>query len=232
MSIIAPAPERPATEQMTTAPQTQPLQMSYEEWLVWVGEDIRSEWVNGKVIVLMPPKSVHQSLITFLAKLLGLFIEIYELGQLRVAPFEVKLPQGPAREPDLLFLRTAHLNRLTPERVVGAERADLVVEVVSDDSVHRDRVDKFDEYEEAGVPEYWILDNRPGHQHAHFFQLDEHGRYRAIPVEEDGIYRLQVLPGFWLQVDWLWDEDPDALRAIAAVIGPDKMAEALRRALN
>lgn len=230
MTTIAPAPERPATEQTKASERTQPLQMSYEEWLAWAGEDIRSEWVNGRVIVFMPPKNVHQVLVFYLAHLLQSFLDIFPLGQLRIAPFEVKLPQGPAREPDLLFLLTEHLNRITPERVMGAP--DLIVEVVSDDSVHRDRVDKFDEYEEAGVPEYWILDNRSGRHRAHFFQLDEHGRYRAIPVEEDGIYRSHILPGFWLQVDWLWDDEPDALRAIAAVIGPEKMAEALRRALN
>jgi len=34
----------------------------------------------------------------------------------------------------------------------------MVVEIVSPDSQSRDRGDKFYEYEEAGVLEYWILD--------------------------------------------------------------------------
>jgi Uma2 family endonuclease len=163
-----------------------------------------------------------------LDKLLGLFVEIYDLGRVQIAPFEVRLPQGNSREPDLIFLHKDHLDRLTPERIIGAP--DLLVEVVSTESAHRDRVDKFDEYEAAGVREYWILDNRPGRNRAHFYQLDAQGRYRQVLVEADGIYRSPVIPGFWLNVDWLWGEELNALRAIATLIGPEQMAAALRRA--
>ena len=48
----------------------------------------------------------------------------------------------------------------------------------------------------------------------------------------DDIYRSRVLPGFWLKTEGLWDEQPDALRAIAPVIGPDQMVGALRRDLR
>ena len=228
MTNLLVTPEQPASKEAKPARPTETLRMSYEEWLRWAGEDNHSEWVNGEVIIFMPPKAPHQILISFLHYLIGTFVEVMQLGRTLLSPIEVRLPQGSAREPDLLFLRTEHLDRMTAERIVGP--LDLVVEIISDESVHRDRVDKFDEYEAAGVLEYWILDNRPGRQRAQFFQLDEQGRYRLIPVEADGIYRSQVLPGFWLQVEWLWAEQPDALRAIAAVIGPEQMAAALRRA--
>jgi Uma2 family endonuclease len=147
----------------------------------------------------------------------------------RIAPFELKIhPESNSREPDLMFLANEHLDRLTYDRVSGAP--DLIVEIVSGDSVSRDRVTKFDEYEAGGVPEYWILDNRPGRRRAQFYQLDERGEYRLMPIGADGIYRSRALPGFWLKVEWLWDEQPDELRAIAALIGPEKLMEALRRA--
>lgn len=53
-----------------------------------------------------------------------------------------------------------------------------------------------------------------------------------MPVEADGIYRSAVLPGFWLRVEWLWAEQPNVLRALAEVIGPERMAQALRQALT
>jgi Uma2 family endonuclease len=56
-------------------------------------------------------------------------------------------PDGPARQPDLLFVAREHLDRLTETRLSGP--ADFVVEVVSDDSVARDRADKFYEYQAA-----------------------------------------------------------------------------------
>lgn len=226
MSVALLDPVQPTTQ---TNEPGQPLRMSYETWLTSIAENKQSEWVDGEVIEFMPPKRLHQVLVSFLNRVIGLFVEIFDLGQLQIAPFEVKLhPAGNAREPDLFFVAKANLQRLTPERLNGPP--DLIIEIISSESVHRDRVDKFDEYEATGVPEYWILDNRPGRNRAQFYQLDTQGRYHEVAVDADGIYRSQILPGFWLKTDWLWGEELDALRVLAAVISPEKMLEALRRA--
>lgn len=211
-------------------PDTEKKLMSYEEYLAWADEDTHAEWVNGEVIVFMPPKNPHQLLVEFLHHLIGLFVRVFDLGRLRIAPFELKItPDGHSREPDLMFLAKAHLDQLTDERIVGPP--DLIIEVVSGDSVHRDRVEKFDEYEAGGVPEYWIIDNHSRRPRAWFYQLGTDGIYQAIAVGADGIYRSKVLPGFWLRLDWLWAEQPDPLRALAEIIGPEPMAQALRQAL-
>ncbi len=221
---------------MTTAPITTPsppqeyrrLRMSYEDLQAWASEDIHAEWVNGEVIVQMPPKSEHPYLVAFLIELLNPFIRLFNLGRLLAIPFEMRAtPDGPAREPDVLFVAAENPSRLTRERLNGP--ADLVIEIVSDDSVYRDRVDKFDEYEAAGVREYWIIDPRPGGrgQRADFWVLDEKGRYRAGQITE-GIYRSTVLMGFWLRLDWLLAETlPDPLTALAQIVGPEKIAEML-----
>lgn len=41
------------------------------------------------------------------------------------------------------------------------------------------------------------------------------GRYRQVPVGEDGIFRSKVLPGFWIKVEWLWQEPRPALLDVA-----------------
>jgi len=207
------------------------LRMSYEEYLDWADEGVLAEWVNGEVIVHMPPKDLHQALAGFLYHIIELFVAVFDLGMVRIAPFEVRLgPDGPSREPDVLFLAKTHLDRRTPERVVGPP--DLIIEVVSDDSVRRDRVTKFDEYEAAGVLEYWVIDNRPGRGRAWFYQLDPSGHYRSVLVGEDGVYHSAVLPGMGLRVDWLWQEQPDVLSALAELVGPERFAQALRVAVE
>jgi Uma2 family endonuclease len=215
---------QPSTGSMT---QGQPLRMSYEEYLAWADEDVHAEWVNGEVIVQMPPKEPHQRVVAFLVQLMGLFIQLFQLGRLLPAPFEMRAtPDGPAREPDLIFVAREHLDRLSQERLSGP--ADLVVEVISDDSVARDRADKFYEYQAAGVKEYWILDSRPGRERADFYVLDEKGRYRPVPPESDGRYHSTVLPGFWLHVDWVTAaESPAVLTALAQVVGPQRLIEAI-----
>lgn len=207
--------------------QEQRLRMTYEEFLAWADEDVHAEWEDGEVIVFMPPKDRHQDVVTFLVTLLRLFADFFHLGKVRTAPFEMKAtPDSPAREPDIFFVAREHRDRLTEDRLVGP--ADLIVEIISDDSVSRDRSRKFYEYQEAGVREYWIIDPRWGKERADFWVLDERGKYQPIPID-DGIYRSTVIPGFWIRVDWLWAEElPDSLLAFAEIAGPARVMEALQ----
>jgi len=133
-------------------------------------------------------------------------VHLLDLGRVRVAPFEVLLQPGQsARQPDLFFIAREHMARLTPERLLGPP--DLVIEIISDDSVQRDRRDKFREYRVAGVPEYWIIDPRPNKQRADFFQLDASGTYELFATEDDERVASSSLSGFWLRPAWLWQAD-------------------------
>jgi Uma2 family endonuclease len=113
---------------------------------------------------------------------------------------------GSSCEPDILFVNRENLNRLTEERLVGSP--DLIVEIVSADSVQRDRDDKFQEYREAGVPEYWIIDPRPRKQRADFFHLDETGAYRLFAAEDNERVESHLLAGFWLRPAWFSKPPP------------------------
>ncbi len=179
--------------------------MSYEEYLKFAPDSRLMEWVDGEVIIYMPPVYKHQDVVSFLATLLRLYIHLFNLGKVIVSPFEVKLwPGGPAREPDILFIARPNLTKLTAERFEGAP--DLLIEIISPGSVTEDRVRKFTEYEQAGVREYWIIDPRPHQQQADFYGLDEAKIFQPAPLTEDGIYHSAVIPGFWLKTDWLWQE--------------------------
>ena len=180
---------------------TAPLRMTFEEFMAWDPESGRAEWVNGEVVLVSPASLGHQHLIFFLAKLLDAFVEPRGLGQIIMAPFLMRLAQKPSgREPDIMFVATEHVDRLTETSLNGP--ADLVVEVLSPDSETRDRVDKLQEYEAAQIPEYWIFDRL--RSEAFFFRLGTDGRYHLAPVDQDGIYHSQLLEGFRLRVDWLW----------------------------
>lgn len=178
---------------------------SYEEYRRRASETHIAEWVDGEMITYMPPLLKHQEISWFLFNLLSTFVTALKLGKAGAAPFEVKLwPDGPAREPDLFFVSNANLERLGEKRFDGAP--DLVVEIVSAGSVREDKVRKFDEYEQAGVAEYWLIDPRPRQETAEFFQRSEDGIYHPADIGSDGVYQSRVLPHFWLNVDWLWQE--------------------------
>lgn len=208
---------------LTTVP------MSYQEFLAWADEAAHAEWVNGEGVRFMPPKDVHQATLGFLHRLLGLFVDLFDLGQLRVAPFEMRaVPDGAAREPDMLFVARAHLNRLTPERLAGP--ADLIIEIISAESVQRDRRDKFREYAEVGVREYWIVDPRPRKQRADFFTLTEQGQYELFATEDDERVSSPVLAGFWLKPAWLWQVD--TLNPLLCNLENESVAAALTQHLQ
>jgi len=194
-------------EPVTTSPlpsETR-LKMSYADFLAWAGEDVHAEWVNGEVFVYMTASSLHQRLVVFLTWLLQGYVNNLDLGEVFTGPMQTKLsPEGSGREPDVFFVAAQNLGRVSEMKLDGPP--DLVIEVVSDESTSRDRVDKFEEYEEAGVREYWIIDPRPRRRRADFYQLGPDGKYQPVPTAPEGIYRSQVLPGFWLRVDWLWQE--------------------------
>ena len=191
-----------------TSSKTKParLKMSYEEYLQWADESTITEWVNGEIIIHMPPKDTHQTAAGFLFRLLTLFVDLLDLGKVIIAPFEVKLwPDGPSREPDILFIAKENLERLTDDRLTGPP--DLIIEIVSKDSVSRDRRDKFKEYAQTGVPEYWIIDPRPTQRRTDFYALNEQGHYDHFATQADERIESRVLPGFWLKPNWLWQAD-------------------------
>jgi Uma2 family endonuclease len=179
-----------------------PEMMTYEQFLQWLDEDTHAEWVHGEVVFMSPVGDLHQEIGRFLIMLLSHFVEASHLGVIRYEPFQMKTaPELPGRSPDILFVGNAHLSRLKKTYVDGP--ADLVVEIVSPDSGARDRGDKYYEYEQGGVREYWLID--PQRKQAEFYVRDEAGIYQLAPIT-DGIFRSTVLDGLWLKVDWLWQE--------------------------
>ncbi len=201
--------------------------MTYEEFLAWADEDTTAEWVNGEVVMTSPASNVHQDLADFLVSLMRLFTQSRDLGIVCSTPFQMKLKNG--REPDLLFLKREHLERLKPTYLDGP--ADLVVEIISPESASRDRGEKFYEYATGGVPEYWLLD--PQNQRAEFYQLEE-GYYIQQFSGQTGRYTSAVLPGFWVEAAWFWQDPlPSPMRVLAEIVGMDAaVLEAFERALR
>ncbi len=173
--------------------------MTYEEFLAWTPESQIAEWVNGEAFITPPPSIRHQLLIQFLSRLLCAFVEPRNLGTVLFAPVQMKL-ESSGREPDILFIRKEHEARFRNLYVDGP--ADLVIEVISPDYRSKDKVEKFREYQQAGIPEYWTID--PIRAQAEFQVLGADNVYHPAPVDPDGFFHSRVLDGFRLQVDWLW----------------------------
>lgn len=194
--------------------------MCEEEFVTWVmsEEHIRAEWINGKVLPMSPASAKHVLIIGWLHRVLGGYIEDHELGQLMGPKFMVRLThaQVSLRVPDLIFITTAKLGQIQQNHLEGAP--DLAIEIISTDSVVRDRQEKSSEYEASGVREYWIID--PKSQSFDAFVRNTIGRFDQAEPTAEGVLYSATVTGFWLRVDWLWQEvlprASKCLREIAA----------------
>ena len=189
--------------------------ISYEAFLNWADEDTRAEWVEGEIELSSPASFRHQNIVRFLIEVIGGFNEFRDLGVILPAPFQMKL-ESSGREPDLLFLRQEHLNRLRATYIDGP--ADLVVEIISPESNLRDRQVKFQQYAAGGVAEYWLID--PVGQEAIFYRLNSTtGQYETNQLDEQGRYYAQEIAGFWLEPAWLWQQPLPQVQTVLFTVG-------------
>lgn len=197
-------------EKAKTAKRMPSQTMTYEEFLDWADEDTYAEWVDGKVEMMSPASRKHQKLALYLGSLLSEFEE-RGAGEVYIAPFQMRLTNvRRGREPDVIFVVTDNLPNLKNNYMDGP--ADLAIEIVSPESVLRDRGAKYAEYEAGGVREYWIIDAEA--RRADFFVLDGEGRYQRASPDEGGRYESAVLPGFWVNVGWLWQSPLPSVRSV------------------
>jgi len=203
-------------DEVQTEPRPAPTEtsagtMTYEEFLNWPGDNHHVEWVNGRTVFMSPVTKPHEIIRRFLYTLMNFFAEAHRLGQVYSEPFQMKTgPDLPGRAPDVFFVANENLSRVKRLNLEGP--ADLVVEIISPGSRATDRGDKFYEYEQGGVPEYWLLD--PERQQAEFYLRGQDGIYRVAPLGSDGIYRSKVLAGLWLKVEWLWQPLPPPMMSV------------------
>ena len=193
------------------APPAAPRRMTYEEFLDWADEDTYAEWVDGKVERMSPASVKHQDISLFLARVIAEFVDEADAGKVLTAPFQMKLEAlRRGREPDLLFVAKERLSLLKGSFLDGP--ADLAVEIISPESALRDRGTKYAEYESGGVREYWIIDAEA--HRADFFVRDAEGRYQRAREDANGRYESAALPGFWIDLNWLWQTPLPTVRLV------------------
>lgn len=174
------------------------LFLTEEQFVDWCRDDIRAEFVDGRVQVMSPVSLLHDEISTFLGTLLQLYVQVRPTGQVRGPEIQVRLRPNLRRVPDFFYLSNEHLDRRRANYIEGAP--DAAWEIVSPESVERDWRDKYLDYCAAGVAEYWVID--PRHEVVRLYRMDAE-RYEEVEVR-DGWLQSCAIPGFRLRPEWLW----------------------------
>jgi len=118
---------------------------------------VRFELVDGEIIVSPSPGSPHSYVVVELILILQTYIKAHDLGHL-FTEMDVEFGSLDVRRPDLMYVTKERLKRLVRKGPVNPANAELIVEVISPGSERMDREIKFQQYAEAGIRYYWVID--------------------------------------------------------------------------
>jgi Uma2 family endonuclease len=134
---------------------------SFEEYLSYDnGTDNLYELFNGELIEVPPESGQNTGIAVFLLLQFAAIV-----GHLRVRPHGLELEvrgEPKNRYPDLTIIREEHIQQLDKRNTLRLSMVPplLVIEIVSPGELQHDRdyIAKRMQYQDCGIPEYWIVD--------------------------------------------------------------------------
>jgi Uma2 family endonuclease len=173
---------------------------TYKDYLTWPEEE-RWELIDGIPYMQATPSRIHQKISGELFLQIGNYLR-GKLCEVYHAPFCVRLPQldesednvTTVVEPDITVI--CDKTKLDNKGCKGSP--DLIMEIISDSTGRKDKLEKFNKYEKAGVTEYWIIE--PDDKLVSVFKLGENKRYGRPEIYADNdIIKVEMFPG--LEID-------------------------------
>lgn len=169
----------------------------------WTADDLdtlpnlppHTELIDGSLIFVSPQTLFHSRAVDFfnwqLQSLVPPGLEV-------VREFTIDIDRRNRPEPDVIVCREDVLTDLTQTRF-PVEAVLLAIEVVSPESVDRDRETKPLKYARAGIPHYWRVENKDGRAVVYVFEREPAGGgYVATGIFHD---RLKVSVPFTVDLD-------------------------------
>lgn len=185
------------------------LTYTYADYLKWRFVE-RLELLRGKIFQMSGPNTRHQILSGRIFAWLYNHLESQKC-QVFSAPFDVRLPvKGRLRDDEITTVVQPDIcvvcdeARLDDRGCCGAP--DLVVEILSPGNSTKEVRLKYDLYEEAGVREYWVV-NQAGQNVAVHVSSAPSGKFTQLGIySSSDIIRSPTVTGFELDVERLFEK--------------------------
>ena len=120
-----------------------------------ISDDKRYELINGELIMTPSPVPKHQRVSKKIEFILEKFVSGNNLGEVFYVPCDVYLDNENVVQPDILFISKDRLDIIGKKNIQGAPN--LTIEIISENSVYKDMVQKKRLYAKFNVIEYWIV---------------------------------------------------------------------------
>jgi Uma2 family endonuclease len=172
--------------------------LSAEDYIASPQSAHKSDLIEGVFVMASPASFDHASVQQFLITTLSNYVSARKSGVVLGENAAYRLNDDNVYQPDVSFLSNARLYLAGEVYVQGAP--DLAVEVISPSSRRYDAFEKRINYARAGVREYWLVD--PIERSVAIYTLEGDQFVRA--PQPDNLLHSHVLPGYWLQLDWIF----------------------------
>jgi len=195
------SPELPhAVRQLSTVLDSEKTRR--EKFYDEITPSMKAEFINGEIIVHSPVSLSHLNATKNLLRLLDAWVSRDRLGVVFSEKALIALTRNDY-EPDICFFAKSRTVQFHAEQTKFPS-PDLIVEVLSPSTEHRDRGIKFQDYAAHGVAEYWVVDARL--EEAEQYRL-EGGAYRLVLKSTSGDIQSLAVAGFKIPIRAIFDAD-------------------------
>ncbi|MEU9417741.1 Uma2 family endonuclease [Streptomyces sp. NPDC051000] len=169
----------------------------------WTADDLdtlpnlppHTELIDGSLVFVSPQTRFHMRAVNFFDRQLD---SLVPEGLEVLREFTIDIDRRNRPEPDVIVCREDVVDDWAQTRL-PAETVLLAIEVVSPESVDRDRETKPLKYARAGIPHYWRVENKDGRAVVYVFEREPAGGgYVATGIFHD---RLKVSVPFPVDLD-------------------------------
>lgn len=180
---------------------------TYADYLSWP-EDERVELINGTPYLQTAPSRIHQEILSELHRQIANFL-VDKHCKVYPAPFHVvlHLEEENGNEDD-------RKNVVEPDLTIVCDQAklddrgckgnpDMIIEIVSPSTARRDKFEKFNLYEQAGIKEYWIIE--PEEKILSVFTLQSNQRFgRPDLYTEESQVKVSIFDNLIIDLEMIF----------------------------
>lgn len=147
---------------------------------VWesLPEGTLCQLINNQLIMSPAPREIHQKILNRINVAIFNFLEKVNIGQVRIAPYDVHFSIQNILQPDILFIKEENLYKIEEKGLVGAP--DLIIEILSLSTSQLDYDVKKMVYERYGVSEYFIVDPNSKSVDSFFLKNGEYEQQKNV----------------------------------------------------
>jgi Uma2 family endonuclease len=181
---------------------TTTAKLTYEDLLKLPDDDKRHELIDGVHYVMSSPVLRHQRVVRRLGLSIGNFVDATGSGEVFFMAVDVVLSLHDVVVPDFVFVSEERRHLLQEKNISGPP--DLIAEVLSPSTRHRDRLLKRRLFEREGVREYWLVDPEKDTVHVHFLTSGGYGPGVELSATSGDTLTSPLLPGWSLPLSTLF----------------------------